>query len=224
LRHNLQDGLAGGSLSVAADDDPATEAAADYVIPLMSLPHRLDLAQQDLPLANAYLRPLPEDLLDWAERLADLGPLRVGLVWAGRRNTTDNAKRMLTPEALAPLLALADVDFVSLQIEDAPPERPGRPVFDARPLLKDFADTAAAIAQLDLVITIDTGVAHLAAAMGRPVWIMLRYHADWRWFDDRARSRWYPSARLFRQPRAGDWTSVVAEVCAALEAWKASGN
>ena len=91
-----------------------------------------------------------------------------------------------------------------------------RSLADHRAELKDFADTAALIAQLDLVVTIDTSIAHLAGALGKPVWIMLQHNADWRWLLERDDSPWYPTARLFRQRRAGDWESVVADVAAAL--------
>jgi hypothetical protein len=118
---------------------------------------------------------------------------------------------------LQPLLSVPEVEWHALQ-KEIPARQRGRlgPMIDHGADLYDFADTAALIAELDLVVTIDTAVAHLAGALGRPVWIMLRYDADWRWLLDRDDSPWYPTARLFRQPSAGDWQGVVADLMRAL--------
>ena len=110
------------------------------------------------------------------------------------------------------MLALPGIAFISLQFGKAAP--PG--VFDAAPYLTDFAETAAALMALDLVITVDTAVAHLAGALGRPVWLMNRADTDWRWLLERCDSPWYPTMRIFRQPVPGDWESVIAEITGAL--------
>jgi ADP-heptose:LPS heptosyltransferase len=129
-------------------------------------------------------------------------------------------RRSLAPERLRPLFAVPGIRFVSLQ-KDAT-ARPGDPLpgdlpaFDAMQLGDDFADTAALIAQLDLVIAVDSAVAHLAGALGQPVWLLDRFDPCWRWLEDRRDSPWYPTLRLFRQPRAGDWDSVLAAVTDAL--------
>lgn len=145
--------------------------------------------------------------------------LKVGLVWAGRPEHNRDRIRSLPLAALASLARLRGVAFYSLQkgtameqIADA-----ALPLVDLASRLDDFVDTAAAIAALDLVITVDTSVAHLAGALGRPVWLLLPQVPDWRWLLGREDSPWYPSARLFRQPIAGDWQTVVDRVAVALE-------
>jgi ADP-heptose:LPS heptosyltransferase len=119
------------------------------------------------------------------------------------------------PPALFERLAAADTTFVSLQ-KDAV-ECPDLPLIDYTGELRDFADTAALIANLDLVISVDTAVAHLAGAMGKPVWLLNRFDSDWRWLREGDTTLWYPSMRIFRQPRLGDWESVMADVRSALQ-------
>jgi hypothetical protein len=155
----------------------------------------------------------------WAQRLPQSGK-RVGLVWAGNPAHRRDRMRSIALPLLAPLLRVPNVAFVSLQRE----LRPGDDAFlrenaNCIPLgdaLGDFADTAAIMHELDVVVTIDSSVAHLAGAIGRPVWILLPFFPDWRWLLGRDDSPWYPSARLFRQPAVGDWTSVVDRVRVAL--------
>jgi ADP-heptose:LPS heptosyltransferase len=142
----------------------------------------------------------------------------VGIVWAG--SARPNPRRSCPLAALAPLFTLEGVSWYSLQVGDRAAELAREPaaagIHNLAPALQDFADTAGAIAQLDLVVTIDTSVAHLAGALGTDVWVMLMAAPDWRWFFDREDSPWYPSARLFRQRRPGDWDSVVMSVRDAL--------
>src|SRR5262249_2443052 len=144
----------------------------------------------------------------WQQRLAALPGRAVGVVWAGasRRNDPDahaiDRRRSMALRQLAPLADIPGVSFVSLQKGDAAvatPGPPALPLHDFTTELDDFADPAALVAGLDLVITVDTAVAHLAGALGRPVWILNRFDACWRWLHDREDSPWYPTARLFRQ-------------------------
>ena len=158
----------------------------------------------------------------------DLPPLlRVGVCWASGRENRDlyADKSMVAATLLEPLLPACraeDLCLVSLQVgEDAPQLEPFRSepnLFDPAPALTSFADTAAVIAQLDLVITVDTAVAHLAGAMGKPTWVLLPFNADWRWLTERRDSPWYPSMRLYRQPRPGDWAAILAVVTRDLQA------
>jgi hypothetical protein len=145
---------------------------------------------------------------------------KIGLAWAGRRTTRHGRKRPIPLPALAPLAALPATTFFSLQKDaDADDARmwPGpAPLVDWSAELSDFAETAALVAGLDLVISIDSAVAHLAGALGKPVWILLPYAADWRWLIDRDDSPWYPTARLFRQQHPGDWSGVIASVARLL--------
>jgi ADP-heptose:LPS heptosyltransferase len=143
----------------------------------------------------------------------------IGLVWRGNPNHANDRHRSLPDlNTLAPLAALAGVQWVNLQINATPSEleaaaQLGLPLMDPSAALNDFADTAALVTALDLVITVDTAVAHLAGALGRPCWVLLPWiGCDWRWLRDRADSPWYDSVRLYRQPREGDWASVIAAV------------
>ncbi|HUA76398.1 MAG TPA: glycosyltransferase family 9 protein, partial [Acetobacteraceae bacterium] len=144
------------------------------------------------------------------------GP-RIGLVWAGNPRHSNDARRSLPAACLAPLLARPGAHFVSLQVgpraEEAA-ELSG--LLDLSAELTDFAETAALIAALDLVIAVDTSTAHCAAALGAPTWIMLPHGPDWRWLTAREDSPWYASVRLFRQPAPGAWEAVVARINAAL--------
>jgi hypothetical protein len=143
--------------------------------------------------------------------------LRIGLVWAGnpRKHLVIGAaldrRRSIAPDLLAPLFELPGLHFVSLQKDG--PAAPGHfPLTDFMAEVADFADTAALVANLDLVISVDTSVAHLAAALGKPVWLLDRFDPCWRWLVGRSDSPWYPALRIFRQPQPGDWDTVLAEV------------
>jgi hypothetical protein len=157
----------------------------------------------------------------WQERLAGLRGLRVGLVWAGNPRHQNDRNRSIAPERLAPLLRVQGVSWASLQLGTPAGALQGHAprgtVLDLTAELTDLAETAAAIMRLDLVVTVDTAVAHLAGALGRPVWVLLPALPDWRWLLRREDSPWYPTMRLFRQVRVGDWDGVVMRVAAALE-------
>ncbi len=190
----------------------------DLHAPLMSQPIAFGTTPQTIPAEPRYLAS--EDALraEWAVRLPAAGRRRIGLVWTSNRDNLQLTQRSVGLEAMLPLLKV-DADWISLQKDPAPGEAEAFTAAGGLHLgddLKDFADTAALLDLMDLVITVDTSVAHLAGALGRPVHILLAFNPDWRWLTGRMDSPWYPSARLFRQPKPGDWGSVVAEVKAAL--------
>jgi FkbM family methyltransferase len=195
----------------------------DYWCFPLSLPLHLGTTLEHLPDALPYLRALPERVERWQNRLPGAG-LKVGLVWKGNPEHKNDAHRSLPGlSTLAPLWDIPGITFVSLQKgqdeEEARRPPPGQPLLHLGDEIADFADTAAIIAQLDLVITIDSAAAHLAGALGIPVWVLLPGSGtDWRWLRDRSDSPWYPGVmRLFRQPRqAQSWDSTVQEVAAAL--------
>ena len=198
----------------------------DYWTLPMSLPRWCRTTLDNIPVTLPYLTSLPERRALWQTRL--LGPdkrsaLRVGLVWRGNPGHENDAHRSLPGlTTLAPLWSVPDVTFVSLQVGEG--EWEALAAISAQPLMalgqgfQDFADTAAVVDQLDLLISVDTATAHVAAALGRPCWLLLaKDKFDWRWLYDRDDSPWYPGVmRLFRQAVAGDWTEPVARVQAAL--------
>lgn len=198
----------------------------DLQCPMMSLPLALGTTLETIPNDVPYLRADADAAAVWRDRLAALPGFRIGLVWAGnprRFNQTAaevDRRRSIAMARFAPLAAAPGAVLVSLQKDAAaaqartPPA--GMVIHDWTDELADFADTAALIEALDLVIGVDTSVVHLAGALGKPVWILNRHDSCWRWLRGRADTPWYPTARLFRQPRAGDWDAVIAEVCQAL--------
>jgi tetratricopeptide (TPR) repeat protein len=204
-----------GLEQVIAMDEPAP--AADIVTPLLSLPLVFGTVLETIPAVVPYLHAPPERLEVWRERLGPHTCPRIGLCWWGSQHIL---KRSLPIEMLLPVLLHPGAEVHALQKEIPPAQRDWleahRLLVEHGAELSDFADTAALISQLDLVVTIDTSVAHLAGALGVPVWIMLQHSADWRWLLDRADSPWYPTARLFRQQRPGDWEGVVRDVARAL--------
>lgn len=205
-------GLEGVAQVVEAQAFDAALPPFDCHAPLLSLPRLLGVTLADLPGPVPYLRP-PGDGSAFADVAAADG-IRVGLVWAGSATRARAGRRALAFAELAPLLAVPGCRFFSLQVGG---EAPGVPVTDLSGRLGDFADTAAAVAALDLVVTVDTAVAHLAGALGKPVWLLLSTPCDgFLWMDGRADSPWYPSARLFRQSRTGDWSGAVSAAAAAL--------
>ncbi|MGD9538731.1 MAG: tetratricopeptide repeat protein [Alphaproteobacteria bacterium] len=195
----------------------------DSHIPLLSLPAALDASLDRIPAARGYLRADPARTAAWRERLgAGTGGLRVGLVWRGNPKHGNDRLRSLDPALLEPLFHVPDVRLFSLQKEprdgDLETLRRFGPLDDLAPDLSDFSETGAALGALDLAISVDTSVAHLAGALGRPVWILVPFAPDWRWLLEREDSPWYRSARLFRQARPRDWAEVMARVARALEA------
>ena len=161
----------------------------------------------------------PALLEPWRTRLAPLGDRKkIGLAWAGNPRHTNDHNRSIPLASFAPLAAIQSAAFISLQKDNSGgiPPPPGLELIDYTAELSDYADTAALIANLDLVISADTSVAHLAGAMGKPVWTLLPFHPDLRWLLDRADSPWYPTMRLFRQPRPHDWQTPIRAVADAI--------
>lgn len=193
--------------------------AFDLHCPLMSLPLAFSTRIDTIPTAVPYLHVPAGAGARWRTRFARLGRPRVGLVWSGKPSHKNDHNRSIPLARMAQLLSVTGVHFISLQREYRETDLP---LLDKTPIIRlddalfDFADTAAAISELDLIITVDTAVAHLAGALGKPVWILLSRIQDWRWFADREDSPWYPTARLFRQAEAGDWNDVFARLVAAL--------
>ncbi|MDD3030398.1 MAG: tetratricopeptide repeat protein [Alphaproteobacteria bacterium] len=191
----------------------------DYHCAMLSLPLGFQTTADTIPANGPYLFANPEKTRLWAERLAEAPSksLKVGLVWTGnpRRFSLDlamtNVRRSLNEDSLAPLADLPGIRFYSLQKKGFSLSS-DFPIVDLMPLCADFSDTAAFIDNLDLVISVDTAVAHLAGAMGKPVWLLNRFDSCWRWFRDREDSPWYPTMRLFRQSAPGDWDSVIDRV------------
>lgn len=193
----------------------------DLQLPLMSLPRVFGTTLDTIPADVPYLHADPERLLRWRAALADVTALKVGVAWAGNIRHKGDRQRSLSAEAVLPRLVMPGVQLYSLQKEPRPDDGPvlaalNRHIVDLAPALGDFADTAAAVASLDLVIAVDTSVAHLAGALGRPVWMLTPYALDWRWLRDREDSPWYPTMRLFRQRRPREWDDPLMRLSAAL--------
>jgi tetratricopeptide (TPR) repeat protein len=219
----LLSGLEGVARTVVSDDPLP---AADAWIPMMSLPLAFRTTLASIPVSIPYLHADPGRSSAWRQRLAAFSGLKVGLVWAGSPKD-DNPKsrpmdrrRSITLQHYAPLAAIPGLCLISLQKGAAaaqtrtPPE--GMVVHDWTAELDDFADTAALVEALDLVISVDTAVVHLAGGLGKPVWVLNRYDQCWRWLLNRTDSPWYPSARLFQQQSPGDWPRVIDAVAEAL--------
>lgn len=207
-----------GAETVVANGTPLPPH--DAHVPLLSLPHLLGAGE--MPEAVPYLAAEPALTADWSWRLASFGGLKVGLVWAGNPDFKDDRRRSPGLRAFLPLLAVPGISFFCLQKGGgrADLERLagdlGRNFTDLGPEITDLADTAAIMSNLDLVISSCTAPPHLAGALGRPVWTVLPLNADWRWRQAGEATFWYPSMRLFRQERAGDWAPVMARVRDAL--------
>ena len=194
----------------------------DVHAPLMSLPHLLGTTLATVPAEVPYLTAPADACARWAERLASTPRPRVGLAWAGNPNHSNDRNRSLAATGLAPLVHARTASFFSLQVGQAEGigAFPAGTVTDLGPELTDFAETAAVISGLDLVISVDTAVAHLAGALAKPCWLLLPQPAEWRWLEGCEDSPWYPTFRLFRQRVRGDWTDLVARVTAALHQFR----
>jgi len=182
--------------------------------PLMSLPLAFETICDTIPAHVPYLHANPEKHAKWKEHLGIKTKPRIGLAWSGIPLHKNDHNRSMSLETLAPLWAL-DMEFHCLQKEIRAEDMrvlSECPMTSHTQHLQDFSDTAALAAEMDLIISVDTSVAHLAGALGKPVWIMLPFIPDWRWMMHRKDSLWYPTARLFREPKAHDWASVVADV------------
>ena len=216
----LMKSLAGVETVLATPEEPA---AFDFHCPMLSLPLAMQTRLETIPQSVPYLAADEKEVLQWRNKMTPFGSgkPRGGLVWAGNARlhapslAMTDRRRSISPQMLAPIIENENIQFFSLQ-KDGPktPEAPD--LIDLMDECNDFADTAALIANLDLVITVDTAVAHLAGALGKPVWVMNRFDTCWRWQRQRETTPWYSTMRLFHQPKAGDWASVIAHIAAEL--------
>jgi len=196
--------------------------AFEYQCPLPSLPGVFRTTIATIPATIPYLGAEAETADAWRKRMEPSGEfLRVGLAWAGSADNRNDRNRSIPLERFSPLSTVDGVRFHSLQTAP-PPAGSGIALSDWSALLTDFAETAGLIENLDLVICVDTAVAHLAGAMGKPVWLLVPFPPDWRWLLDRADSRWYPTMRLFRQETPGDWDGVIGRVAGELSRHKSN--
>jgi len=204
--------------------DPQAVAAQpfDLYMPLLSLPEMFTPTPEAIPAPTPYVRAEPELVQQWRLRLGTTAALRVGLVWAGNPSHKNDRNRSCRLATLTPLAQIPHVALFSLQTGPAAAQLnqlpPGIVVQDVGRALSDFADTAAVLEHLDLVITVDTAVAHLAGAMGKPVWTLIPFAPDWRWGQHHPQTPWYPTMRLFRQPAPQAWEPVCQDLAAALRA------
>lgn len=206
--------------AVITDGDPMPQF--DVHCPLMTLPLVFNTTLETIPAPARYLNADPALAWQWKERIETeaVSGRKVGLVWAGRPQYLRDRARSMALSVLEPLAGIPDVHYFSLQKGQAAEQSASPPSgmkwTDWTSRLNDFADTAALVENLDLVIAVDTSVAHLAAAMGKPAWLLLPFVPDWRWLLSRPDSSWYPTVQLFRQSKAGDWTTVIHQVADSL--------
>jgi Flp pilus assembly protein TadD len=192
----------------------------DYYADLLSLPRIFGTDLSNIPSEAPYLQVDPARRAVWVERIRTSSSLKVGLAWAGSPTHMRDTDRSIALDVMKPLESVKKVTFYSLQ--KGPPAAQARingheiSIVDLESELIDFADTAALIDVLDLIICVDTSVAHLAGALGKPVWVMLPKFSDWRWLEGRTDSPWYPSMKLFRQSKHGEWTNVVHDIAVEL--------
>ena len=223
--------LLAGVSGVAQIVEPGTPLPRfDYQCPLMSLPFAFKTDLTSIPANIPYLTPSLEKSCYWKEKLGERSKPRVGLVWSGGFRSDQPETWAVNRRRNIPLVKFAslkhpDIEFYSLQ-KGQPGESElteltrtnwdGPDIVNFTNELKDFSDTAALIDNLDLIVTVDTSTAHLAGALGKPVWILNRFDSCWRWLVDRTDSPWYPTAKLYRQEKADDWDHVVRQVSADL--------
>jgi hypothetical protein len=199
------------------------ELVPDYAAhaPLMSLPRIFGTTLDTVPWDGPYVRADPQQVAAWrAEMGPGTGRPRIGIAWAGRAEQWDDRKRSITLGMLAPLAEATGAEFYSLQKGEASAQAAAPPagmrLHDLTTRIRDFSDTAALVANLDLVVSIDSAVAHLSAAMGLPTWVLVARAPDWRYHLERSDNPWYPTMTLFRQDRDGDWSGPVARAARAL--------
>lgn len=194
----------------------------DVYCPLLSLPLAFSTTLASIPPIPAHLEAEPQRTACWATRLGPRQRKRIGIAWSGNPSHINDHNRSIPLDQWRDLLT-GDADWVAVQKDLRPTDASALKAFGVRHFgdaLADFEDTAAVIAGLDLVIAVDTSAAHLAALMGKPVWLLLAATPDWRWLRQRRDSPWYASIRLFRQTRRGDWRALLAEVSVALQAFR----
>ena len=207
-------------IEVFGSDDPLP--TFDCHIPLLSLPMIFQSDERHIPTPPLGLHATPEALAQWQQRLGERRRPRIGVAWSGNTAHVDDHKRSLPLTSLLQQLSGLDVDWICLQKDlSATDEATLAARADIRHFgaeLQDFNDTAALCTLMDVVVSVDTSVAHLAATLGKPTWVMLAQNPDWRWLLGRTDSPWYPSARLYRQDTRGDWAGVLQKIRADLSA------
>jgi len=193
---------------------------SDYHTSIMSLPHLMGTEMESIPASMSYLSIAPDNETYWRQKLDAQcdGKIKVGLVWAGNPKQSHDYTRSIEPELFAPVADRAGIDIVNLLVGPRGNEWNGPTLVDLRSEIENFADTAALMKSLDLVISVDSAPAHLAGGLGVPLWVLLSYDPDTRYFLNRDDSPWYPSAKLFRQSHPGDWSDVMLRVNSALNA------
>ncbi|MFA6019614.1 MAG: tetratricopeptide repeat protein [Rhodospirillales bacterium] len=197
-----------------AEGDPLP--AYDVQLPLLAVPGRMKTGLATIPGHVPYLKPPLDRQAFWQERLSDVKGLKIGLSWRGNPAHANDANRSLTPSLLTPLLDMEGISWIGLQ-PDPGPHTP--PIFNAGPDLQDWGDSAGLAANLDLTISVDSSVAHLAGALGLPCWLMLPFLPDWRWMLHRPDSPWYPNMRLWRQDGPGAWDGLIRRLSSALRSF-----
>ncbi|HSY27268.1 MAG TPA: tetratricopeptide repeat protein, partial [Burkholderiaceae bacterium] len=203
---------------VVEQNTPLALDSFDVQCPMMSLPYVFGTTLDSIPQTIPYLSVPAATSTKWRSQLEKFKGMKVGLVWAGNKDLQKDALRSIILQQFAPLMVLDGVQYVSLQKDEAARqlmEKDWR-ILDWMDVCDDFLDTAALIDNLDLVIAVDTAVAHLAGALGKPVWLLNRLAGDWRWMKDREDSPWYPSMRIFRQTTLHDWSGVIEAVTSEL--------
>ncbi len=211
--HPLLSGLH-GLAGLFAEGDPLPPF--DLQAPLLAVPGRMGTILQTIPGQTPYLHATTERIAAWQDKLKHLKGVKVGLSWRGNPAHANDANRSLPTELLAPLFEVGAISWIGIQPDPGPCPPP---IFNAGPELVDWGDTAGLMANLDLMIAVDSSSAHLAGAMGIPCWLMLPYLPDWRWLLERQDSPWYPSFSLFRQQSPQDWPGVIQRLQAALTAF-----
>jgi Flp pilus assembly protein TadD len=209
-------GLVGGPHVLSEGEEPPR---FDLHCPLASLPRAVGTKLDTIPTATPYLRPPTDALLNWEMRLGAKKRPRIGVAWAGDPRHENDRNRSIALDALLPLFSI-EATFLRLQKDLRPGDeaqlRSRSEIFDPTEFLGDYSDFAALVSRLDLIISVDTGPAHLAGALGKPVWILLPFTPDWPWQLNRNITPWYPTARLYRQAKPGDWLEVIARIAADL--------
>lgn len=199
-----------GVAGVVVPGDPLPECTLQC--PMLNLPMAFGTDADTILAQVPYIQADRQSIAGWRQRLGPADRRRIGIAWSGNPSLPDNRLRSIPLATLHDLLRREDCEFHVVQTGHTDAGR----MRDHGAALSDFADTAALMTLLDLIISVNSAPAHLAGALGRPTWLLLQFSADWRWLRDRADSPWYPTMRLFRQPRPGDWDSVVAAVSRAL--------
>jgi Tfp pilus assembly protein PilF len=192
--------------------------AHDVHLYMMDCPRIFGAEPKDIPKKIPYLFPTGEKINKWKDLISCYSHLKVGVAWAGNPRHRKDRERSILPLFLSPLWEIEGVDFFSLQKEGKSSLEENLPLIDFSNNFTSFDDTAALINELDLVITVDTSIAHLAGALGKPVWILLPFVPDWRWELEKKENNWYPTARLFRQKKPKDWASCIEEAKRSLQA------